>query len=393
VPTPVRLVVAPHLIGAPGHRGGVLVIDGDRLEVIADGIDASRPHHPPPTIDATDLLVAPGFVDVQCNGGFGIDLAAEPERLWELGALLPRHGVTAWLPTIVTSPASVRERALATLAAGPPGGWSGAVPLGLHLEGPMLNPARNGAHDPRHLAAPSPDLYGGWSREAGVALVTLAPELPGGIEAVRALTAAGVVVSIGHTAASPADVAAAVEAGATSVTHLFNAMTPFGHRDPGVVGASLATTALRCGLIVDGIHLDPVTVAMAWRALGPKRTVLVTDAVAALGMPFGEQPLGAGRVAVGPDGVRLPDGTLAGSNLSAIEAVRNLIAFTGCEPFEAVAAMTASPSRLLGRTDRGVLEPARRADLVLLTGELDVVATVVGGQVVHEQPGGLSWRS
>jgi N-acetylglucosamine-6-phosphate deacetylase len=257
----------------------------------------------------------------------------------------------------------------------------------------MLNPQRAGAHDRRLLEHPSLARYAGWSPSSGVALVTLAPELPGGIDAVRALTAAGVVVSIGHTAATPVEVADAVTAGATSVTHLFNAMSPFSHRDPGVVGAALADTRLSCGLIVDGIHLDPITVAVAWRALGPARTLLVTDAVAALGMPFGEHPLGGTTVTVGPGGVRLADGTLAGSSLSAVDAVRNLVDFTGCEMHEAVGTITWNPARLLRQPDRGILEPGRRADLVVLTPELDVVATMVGGQLVYEQPGGVRWKS
>src|SRR5690606_8657841 len=178
-------------------------------------------------IDARGLVVAPGFVDLQCNGAAGVDLTGEPERLGEVAAVLPRWGVTSWLPTIVTCAARVRRRALAALAAHTAGvaggaGGGGAVPLGLHLEGPFLAPRRRGAHDPRHLAAPSLDVFEaeGWSRAAGVALVTLAPELPGALPVVRALVERGVVVAAGHSDATAAQAAAAVAAGVSYVTHL-----------------------------------------------------------------------------------------------------------------------------------------------------------------------------
>ncbi|HEX9994253.1 MAG TPA: N-acetylglucosamine-6-phosphate deacetylase [Acidimicrobiales bacterium] len=333
-----------------------------------------------PTLDATGLVVAPGFVDLQCNGAGGIDLTAEPERLWEVGALLPRWGVTAWLPTIVTSPAAARERALAALRAGPPPGWVGATPLGLHVEGPFLAPDHRGAHPRALLAPPSREVAAGWSRSAGVRVVTLAPELPGALDLVHDLTGRGVVVSAGHTGASLEEATAAVDAGARWVTHLFNGMAPLHHRRPGIVGAALTDRRLRVGLIADGLHVHPATVAAVWPALRGRLT-LVTDAVAALGAPPGPVPLGDRTVTAGPDGVRLPDGTLAGSDLSMDRAVRNLAAFTGCPLEEAVAAATAVPCALLGEADRGTLAPGAAGDLVLLTPEGEVAATIVAGTV------------
>ena len=159
-------------------------------------------------LELDGLLVAPGYVDLQCNGGLGIDLASEPERLWELGALLPRFGVTAWLPTIVTTPDGVVDRALDTLAAGPPAGWRGATPLGLHLEGPFLSPAKRGAHPEALLRPPSLAAIERWSRDAGVALVTIAPDLPGALEVIAALVERRVIVSLGHTPATVEQAAA-----------------------------------------------------------------------------------------------------------------------------------------------------------------------------------------
>jgi N-acetylglucosamine-6-phosphate deacetylase len=334
-------------------------------------------------IDADGLLVAPGFVDLQCNGALGIDLASAPERLWELAAALPRWGVTAWLPTIVTTPPGVAGRALAALASGSPAAWTGAVPLGLHLEGPFLAPTKRGAHDPHLLMSPDVKAIGGWSRDAGVAVVTLAPELDGAEAVIRGLLDRGVIVSLGHTAATASQASAAVGAGARWVTHLFNAMAPLHHREPGLAGVALTDERLHVGLIADGVHVAPAMVAVAQRALGPRLT-LVTDAVAALGMSPGRHALGRAEVTVGDDGVRLADGTLAGSNLSLDQAVRNLVAFTGCPTEAALHAASTAPAALLGDPARGTLALGARADLVVLTPELEVVLTVVAGRVVYD---------
>lgn len=363
-------------------RGGSVLRDGGWAPsdlVVRDGLAATggEPGH---VLDATGLLVTPGFVDLQCNGGLGIDLAREPERLWELAAALPRFGVTAWLPTIVTSLEGTIERALAALAAGPPEGWRGAVPLGLHLEGPLLSAAKRGAHPASLLQPPSMAAVEGWSWDAGVALVTLAPDLDGALPVLADLVQRGVVVSLGHTPATFEQGTAAVDAGATWVTHLFNAMAPLHHRDPGLAGVALSDERVHVGLIPDGIHVHPAVVAMAQRSLG-KRLTLVTDAVAALGMPPGTY----GPVTVADDGVRLADGTLAGSNLAMDQGVRNLVAFTGCPPEVALHSASTAPAAVLADPTRGSLDVGARADLVLLTEDLDLVATVVGGDVVHDR--------
>jgi N-acetylglucosamine-6-phosphate deacetylase len=256
------------------------------------------------------------------------------------------------------------------------------VPIGLHLEGPMLNERRKGAHDGRWLRSPSPDVIEGWSRASGVAMVTLAPELPGALDVVRALRAQGVVVAAGHTDATEDEFVAGVEAGITAVTHLFNAMRPFGHRDPGPVGVTLARDDVVAGLIVDGVHVAPTAVAAAGKALGPDRLMLVTDAVAALGLRPGPVQLGSIAAIAGLSGVRTAEGTLAGSTLSMDRAVRNLVAVTGCSLGEAVKCASTTPAALLGDSSRGRLEPGRRGDVVVLSPEGFVVATVVAGEVV-----------
>lgn len=402
-------------------RGGRVLVDGalTPAEVSVAGGRIVAAASPDPgragadVLDATGCVVVPGFVDLQVNGAGGIDLTAEPERLWEVAALLPRWGVTAWLPTIVTSPAPVRDRALATLRQGPPDDTPVATPLGLHLEGPFLNPERKGAHEARHLRPPDPELVGHWSHDTGVALVTLAPELPGALDLVRQLVDRGVVVSLGHSSATADQATAGVDAGARWATHLFNTMPPLHHRDPGLAGVALTDERLRVGLIADGLHVHPRMVRLAARALG-ERLTLVTDAVAALGVPPGPIRLGDLEALADDDGVRLADGTLAGSNLAMVTAVANLRAFAEVELPAAVHAATTAPARVLGLAgERGVVAPGAVGDLVVLDDLGRVAATVIGGRVAYRpepepgsgsgsasgsasgrEPGGApSWRS
>jgi N-acetylglucosamine-6-phosphate deacetylase len=379
--------------GAVVHRARVEPADVLIQDDVIVGVGRSLPVPDDATVVAADgLLVAPGFIDLQLNGAHGIDLTEEPERLWEVAAELTRYGVCAFLPTIVTSPPSASTRAMAALTQRPVG-FAGAEPLGLHLEGPMLNPERRGAHPGALLRAPDPELVAGWSRRAGVALVTLAPELPGAGPVIERLVANGVVVSAGHTVATTRELEKAIDAGLGYVTHLFNGMAPFGHREPGPVGVALADGRLIVGLIADGIHVHPTAVAAAWRALGPDRLNLVTDAVAALGQAPGPFPLAGQEVVLGPDGVRLPDGTLAGSALSLDEAVRNLVAFTGCAVHEAIATVTSTPARVLSLDRAGAVAPGFRADLALLSPDLHVAGAIVAGRAVHRSAEVVPWRS
>jgi N-acetylglucosamine-6-phosphate deacetylase len=375
-------VVTPSVVIEAGH----VVVDGSgRIVAVGEGTVDEMPADAV-LVDATGCWVTPGFIDMQINGGHGIDLTTEPERADELGRFLPRYGVTSFVPTIITCGDEQRAAALkwwagrddATAA-------TGAVSVGLHLEGPMLAALRRGAHPLGLLRQPDTALIDGWSRASGVLMATLAPELPGALDLIGDLTERGIVVSLGHTDCTAAQFASGVAAGARYVTHLFNGMRPFAHRDPGPIGATLADDSVVAGLICDGIHVDPVAVRMAWRALGPDRLNLVTDAVAVLGSGPGESKLGSVDVTVDEGGVRTASGVLAGSDLSLDRALRNLVDFTGCSVPDAVRTVTATPARLLDLTDRGALIPGARADVTVLSTELAVVTTVVGGEV--------AWRS
>jgi N-acetylglucosamine-6-phosphate deacetylase len=335
------------------------------------------------TIDVTGLLLQPGLIDLQVNGGFGHDFTAEPGSVWEVGSRLPTYGVTSFLPTVVTSAAAAREEMLAVLAGGPPAGYRGATPLGAHFEGPFLNPARSGAHDPALLRTPveSDGDVASWSRDAGVRMITLAPELDGALELIGELVSRGVVVAAGHSDATREQAVAAFDAGATYVTHLFNAMSPLGHREPGLPGAALADARVRVGLIPDGIHVARDVMRLAAAAAGPDRVSVVTDATAALGMPPGRYQLGGRDVVLDGSSVRLAhDGRLAGSGLSADQALRGLRDAIDWPLEDVIGTMTSVPARLISLADRGVIRPGLRADLTAWTAELELIDTFIGGE-------------
>ena len=299
---------------------------------------------------------------------------------------LPETGTTAFLPTFVTAPVDELADALrraAGFAGDPP---AGARVLGVHLEGPFLAPSRAGAHRREWMVPPSPAMVADLlAAGAGVLrVVTLAPELDGGLAAVAALASAGVVVSVGHSDATARQVAAAADAGARMVTHLFNAQRPLHHREPGVVGQALADPRLTSGLIADPSHVGAVACAIAFAA-APGRICLVTDATAAAGMPPGRYRLGGDEVEVRPgdDGApRRADGTLAGSVLRMDRAVANTVA-AGVGLAEAVAAATRIPADLIGRPDLGRLAPGTAADLAWLGDDLRARAVWVAGEQVY----------
>lgn len=359
---------------------GTVVVDDGRIQSVAPNQNVPAQAR---VIEAKGLTLVPGFIDLQLNGAFGHDFTQNPESIWPVATQLPRHGVTAFLPTIITSPLAVIEKAQAVMAARP-SSFTGADPLGLHLEGPFLNPQKKGAHNPDYMLPPSLAAVADWSPENQVRLVTLAPERPSALEVVAALTARGVVVSAGHSMATFAEAQAGFAAGIRYGTHLFNAMPAMHQREPGLAGALLADDRAVIGLIPDGIHVHPALIKMVWRAAGTRLNI-VTDAMAALGMPPGQFELGPYQITVDDQSCRLADGTLAGSILSLDTAVRNLISFTGCTLAEAVATVTTRPAALLGLDgQKGTIAPGYDADLVLLTPDLQPVLTIVNGEIVYQ---------
>lgn len=328
--------------------------------------------------------IVPGFIDLQVNGGFGTDMTADPASVLALAERLPRTGVTAFVPTLISSPVDAYRAKLNVLEECARDAHGAAI-LGVHLEGPYLSPARAGAHNPANLRLPSPSEFDALLASPLVRLLTLAPELPGALELTRQLRSRGIVVSAGHSDATFDQARAGFDAGIGLGTHLFNAMSPWTPRAPGLTGA-LLTSDVPCGLIVDGVHTHPATVDTAWRAKGARGIVLVTDAMAAMGMPPGSYVLGDRSVLVDKTSARLAGstGTLAGSILTMDAAIRNTVKFTGASLADAVIAATATPARVLG-LPRGTIAPARPADIVILDELLRVSTTIIAGDIEYER--------
>jgi N-acetylglucosamine-6-phosphate deacetylase len=379
------LVAAPRIIPAlPGtgvlEPGFVSVRGG----VIAE-VGAGPPPVPPDLVLDSGALV-PGLVDLQVNGYYGVDLAdCDPEGWALVARRLPETGTTAFLPTFITAPVPTLATALRSAAKTAEAVTAGARVLGVHLEGPFLSPARAGAHRQDWIVPPSPGAVAELL-EAGqgvLRLLTLAPEADGALAAIGTLTAAGVLVSVGHSDATAAEVAAGAAAGARMVTHLFNAQRALHHREPGVVGQALTDQRLTSGLIVDLSHVSAAACAIAFAA-APGRICLVTDAAACAGMPPGRYLLGGQPVDLPPGGgapVR-PGGTLAGSALRMDLAVANAVG-AGLGLAEAVAAASRIPADLIGRPDLGRLATGAAADLTWLGDDLRAEAAWVGGAQVY----------
>ena len=325
-------------------------------------------------------IAAPGFVDLQVNGFGGVDLLeADAAGVGEVGEQLLRTGVTAYQPTLISGPEERIRAALQAIAAARKAG-RGATCLGTHLEGPFLSPLHAGAHPREQLRAPDLGLLRSLLEAGPVSMVTLAPELPGALELIDELVARRVCVSLGHSNATAEEARRAFERGARAVTHLFNAMRPFAHRDPGLAGAALARADVAVQLIVDGVHLAPETVLLAWHA-ARGRLAVVSDAVAAAGLGDGVYRLGGVEVHVTSGVCRRADGVLAGSVGTVPEAVRRLCEL-GVPLADAVVAATSVPARILAREDVGRLAPGAPADLVVLDDRLDVARVLRAGAEV-----------
>jgi N-acetylglucosamine-6-phosphate deacetylase len=371
-------VVTPDITVA---QGAVAVQEG-RITAVTPAKEVTIPGSAR-VVDAQGLFLTPGFIDLQCNGGWGHDFSQDPGSIWQVASRLPQTGVTGFLPTVVTSPLATIEAAQAAWQGGPPAGWRGAQPIGLHLEGPFLNEARKGAHNPAHLRPPDPAVIDAWRPEQGVRLVTLAPELPGALGVIAQLAAQGVIVSAGHSLADGEAAQKGIDAGLRYGTHLFNAMPPMLHREPGLAGALLADERVTLGLIADGLHVHPTLIKVVWQALGPHRLNLVSDAMAALGMPPGRYRLGDFEVTVDEHSARLSDGTLAGSVMPLDAALYCFRQMTGCSLSAALPLVTTTPARLLGLAHRkGRIAPGYDADLLLLDKVGRVVKSWVGGEEI-----------
>ena len=383
-----RSTVGGHAIQADrvfdGERwhgeAAVLVRDG---RIVGVGSAGEVPASWPQTRLPAGAFVAPGFIDLQVNGGGGVLLNDQPTvvGMRAIARAHRRYGTTACLPTLITD---TREQLRTAIAAARSIAGQDGV-LGLHLEGPFISPRRAGVHRPDRIAKPDTSDLAELCELAGAgrSLVTLAPEcVPDGF--VRKLASSGVRVSIGHSEASAAVAMQAVSDGATGVTHLFNAMRALSARDPGIIGVALAEDRLTAGLIVDGFHIDPVSVRAAFAAKGSNRIALVTDAMPTVGTSLDRFELVGRTIRLVNGRLSTEEGTLAGAHLDMASAVRNAVSLAHIPLDHALRAASLTPARFLGLdNERGILIPGARADLVALTQELSVIATWIDGSAYN----------
>lgn len=337
----------------------------------------------------TDGVVLPGFIDEHIHGAGGADAMDGTEQaLQTISEYVAKEGTTGFLATTMTqSPENIGKALKNVKTVREKGEYKGAEILGVHLEGPFISPKHVGAQPLEYVAKPAPETFDKYNEISGgnIKVVTLAPEVEGGLDLVKHLAKIGVVASIGHTGAKFSDVEAAVAAGATNVTHTYNAQTPLHHREAGVVGAAMLIDELNCEMICDTIHVSVPAIKIFVKNKPHDKFTLITDAMRAKGMPDGLSELGGQQVFVKNGEARLSDGTLAGSVLKMNVAVKNLVEKVGVSFTDAVDFASANPAKNLGLYDeRGSIEVGKRADFAVMDKDYNILYTVVGGKVVYK---------
>jgi N-acetylglucosamine-6-phosphate deacetylase len=344
-------------------------------------------------VDAAGLLVLPGLIDTHVHGTHGDDVMLHGvEGIRRISARFPAYGTTAWLPSTISARHPELVEAVRWCVDARRGGAAGAEIVGVHVEGPYINPKRKGAQPAEGVRDPDFDevrelLQAG---EGQIRVMTLAPELPGGLELIRLLVERGIIASMGHSDATYEQALQGIAAGATHATHLFNAMPPIHHRDPGLITACLNEPEVLAEVIPDGVHLAPQIVRLALRTKGPDRVALITDAFSATGLPEGTHTLGPHQVTVRGAVCTLADGTIAGSILTMNLAVRNAIRFAGVSLTDAVRMAAQIPAQVAGCVDRkGSLEAGKDADVTLFDPEFRCMATWARGVLAYSATGFL----
>jgi N-acetylglucosamine-6-phosphate deacetylase len=370
------------LFRGPIHGGGsnALLIEDGAITWVGSGRAPKRADEE--VVAEPGELIAPGFVDLQVNGYCGHDAAGGAAAIASISRALPSTGVTAFLPTLISSPV---ETGAAFVAAASAASDAGARVLGAHIEGPFINPSFRGAHDRSSISNPTSKKVDVLAR-AKPRLVTIAPELRGGLEAIAHLRSKGIVVSAGHSGADFECGRLAIEAGVRFGTHIYNAMPAVHHRRPGIALALLLDPRVTVGLIADGEHVHPAICEQVVRTKGPSRIALTTDQTAAAGMAPGSYLLSGRRVVSDGAVVRLEDGTLAGSAATMDHLVRRMAALPGMSVARAIDMASAVPARVLGERSLGRIRVGASADLVVLDRDLHVRLTMVNGQVKFRRP-------
>jgi N-acetylglucosamine-6-phosphate deacetylase len=337
-----------------------------------------------------NFSLVPGFIDIHIHGVKGADtMDGTPSALSTMACSLPREGTTSFLATTITQSSDQIEAALSNAAT-----YSSTIKeepaaemLGIHLEGPFISPERAGAQPLSFIQEPDLSLFEKWQQLSGglIKLVTMAPERENGLELLRYLTDSGVIASIGHSDASYHEIQEAISKGLSHVTHLYNGMRGFHHREPGVAGAALAHHELKVEMIVDGIHIHPAIVKSTYRTKGASEIILITDAMRAKGLKDGTYDLGGQKVQVSNQKALLSDGTLAGSILTMNDAIKNMIQYTGCSLQEITVMASENPAKQIGVwNQKGSITVGKDADLTILDQDLNVIFTLCNGKIAYQ---------
>lgn len=340
-------------------------------------------------IEAQNKFIVPGYIDIHVHGGGGSDVMdGEYEAIKQVATTHSRFGTTAFLPTTMTMTKDKIIKSLKSIHEARLKGTGTAEILGIHLEGPYINPEKKGAQKEEDIKKVSVEEFLEFNQASGnlIRLVTIAPEMPGAIDFIRWLHQQGIIVSVGHSNATYKQVQEGIQAGLSHVTHIFNAMRGLHHREPGVVGAALSSPKLIVEMIADGIHLHPIVLKMLTQIKESEKLVLITDAMRATGFKEGTYDLGGQEVIVTQGQAKLKNGTLAGSVLTMDKAVKNLVTKVGISLLNAVQMASYNPAKCLGIDDKkGSLELYKDADIVILNKNLETKLTMVAGKVVYRR--------
>jgi N-acetylglucosamine-6-phosphate deacetylase len=372
---------------APGR----LIIDGSSVADVGSSETISVPQGAQ-IIDASHMFVLPGFIEPHVHGAGGRDvMEGSYEALNIVSRTLSRHGTTSFLATTVTSPPETLTLAIEKIGTHVAKAFDGAQPLGIHLEGPFINPIKRGTHNAANISLPDADLFQKLIRagNTSIRLLTIAPELAGAQELLRIAKASHISVAMGHSNATFQEAQSAVENGIRYAVHTFNAMRAFSHRDPGIVGEVLWDDRIFAEVIADGIHVDRSVIGLFARVKSKTRVLLVTDAVSATDMPNGRYLLGNEVVNVTGGVCHDSEGRLAGSTLTQEVALRNFVEWSGWPFQDALLAATLNPAQVLGLEKKGNLEPGADADVVLMDHTFRVMKTFVKGNLVFDH----SWTN
>jgi N-acetylglucosamine-6-phosphate deacetylase len=340
-------------------------------------------------VEAKGKFIVPGYIDIHVHGGGGADIMdGESDAIKQVAATHSRYGTTAFLPTTLTMNKGRIIRSLRSIHEAKIEGTEAAEILGIHLEGPYINPEKKGAQKEEDVKKVSMDEFLEFNQASGnlIRLVTIAPEMPGAIDFIRWLHRQDIIVSAGHSNATYEQMQESIQAGLSHITHIFNAMRGLHHREPGVVGAALSSKELTVEMIADGVHLHPIALKIVMQRKEIEKVILITDAMRATGLQEGTYDLGGQKVFVAQGQAKLKDGTLAGSVLTMDKAVRNLVTKTDISLSNAVQMASYNPAKCLGIDNKkGSVSPGKDADIVILNEKLETELTMIAGKIVYRR--------